>query len=69
MRVTTITNYLNNLYAHQQAGWHNGKIRYKGLSYTYAEFNNKFPLNAEKVVPTKSLEKYKGDNPDGTKVV
>jgi hypothetical protein len=70
-QMLTIIEFVNNRVAHQNAGYWNGKIQYKGKGYTYDEFSKAFPINAEKLISESDLinSKYKGLNPDKTKVV
>lgn len=62
----TIIQYVNNVAAHQQAGWANGKIQYKGKAYTYKEFDAAFPVVSERLISERDF--LKGANSDKSKM-
>ena len=66
MAYLTITQYVNNVSAHQKAGWWDGKIQYKGKAYTHTEFDEAFPVVSEKLISEREF--LKGANNDKTKM-
>lgn len=69
MTLLTISQYVSNVAAHQQAGYWSGKIQYKGCSYSYSEFDSTYPVKDVKIVSQHELDKFKGFNPDTTKIL
>lgn len=71
MKLLTYSEYCKNMTAHKNAGYvydTNGerKYIYRGKSYSPKQFLDKFPI-AGKIVA--SLDTYKGENPDKTKII
>lgn len=62
-----IFQYLENKTAHNRCSYHNGKIHYKGISYTYTEFDAAFPIKEIQRV-TSINNKPMAKNPDPNKI-
>lgn len=70
MKLLTYSEYCKNMTAHRSAGYvydANGerKYYYRGKYYSPKQFLDKFPI-AGKIV--QSIDRYKGENPDKTKI-
>ena len=65
--IMTISQLIENKNAHQTAYYFNGKVKYNGYTYSNKEFDERYPINFERVI-LGNHRHFKGSNPDKTKI-